>query len=176
MAIIKSGNFSFKEPPFKDGDVVEGGNFTQLVPHTEICSKVTKLTINGGNFVNCRPQDGWILNGGNWCQVEFCTNERPELVERGLTTCAADCKHQSPEKVERVVDEDEYRQKKLEAKDITKPITDDDLVVEKAVDADGVTVQVFKVSEHEHKSGLVSTGGRIRKRKHVYEAVVEVEK
>jgi len=167
--IWKSGNYSFKEPPFKDGDVVEGGNFTQLAPHTEICKAVTKLTVNGGNFVNCRPQDGWTLNGGNWCQIDFCTNERPELIERGLQPCATDCKHRSSEKIEREVDEEEYREKKIEVKDIKLPITDDDLAIEKSVNADGITVQKFRVSEYEHKSGLISTGGRIRKRLHVYE-------
>jgi hypothetical protein len=166
-------NFSFKDPPFKDGDVIEGGNYTQLVPHTLICEGVKNLTINGGNFVNCKPQPGWILNGGNWCQVEYCSHERPDLIIEGLDLCVENCKHRSAEKVERDVDEAEYRKKKLEAKDAELPITDGDLSVEKAADVDGVTVQVFKVSEYEYKSPLVSTGGRIRKRLHDYSEVVK---
>ena len=175
MAIIKSGNFSFSEPPLKNGDVVEGGNFSQLVPHTEICKGVTKITINGGNFVNCKPQDDWIINGGNWCQKEYCTNELPELIERGLTPCAVDCKHRSDEKIERVVDEDEFRKKKVEAKNAQLPILDNDLAIEKKVDADGVTSQTFKVSEYEYKQSIVSTGGKIRKRTFTYPVIKGVK-
>ena len=158
MAIIKSGNFSFKEPPFKDGDVVEGGNYTQLVPYTDICKDIKTLTVNGGNFINCKPQDGWIINGGNWCQVEFCSQDRPELIERGLTPCAADCGHKSKDKIEREVDEIEYRKKSAEANDIKSAITIEDLSIDKSVDADGVTVQVFKVSEYEYKPSIVQKG------------------
>ena len=158
MAIIKSGNFSFKEPPFKNGDIVEGGNYSQLTPHTEICKNVTILTVNGGNFCNCKPQDGWILNGGNWCQIEFCTHDRPELIEKGLTPCVADCGHKSKDKIERDVDEPEYRKKAAEVQDIKSSITAEDLSIDKTVDTDGVTVQKFKVSEYEYKPSIVQKG------------------
>ena len=159
----KHGNYSFREPPFKDGDVVEGGNYCQLRPGTAICAAVTKLTITGGNFVNCIPQPGWTCTGGNWCQIEHCTHDRPELIDKGLKVCAEDCEHRSAAKVERVVDEREYRDKLTEAKDIAKPIQLADIAVEKSIDADGVTLQAFKVSEYEYKSKVVSGGSAVRK-------------
>jgi len=154
----KHGNYSFRDPPFKDGDVVEGGNYCQLEPGTAICAAVETLTIIGGNFVNCIPQAGWTVTGGNWCQIGYCTHDRPELIDKGLKPCADDCEHRSAAKVERAVDEREYRDKLAEAKDIAKPIQLADLAVEKSVDADGVTLQAFKVSEYEYKSTVTQTG------------------
>ena len=34
---IIRGNWSWREPPLKDGDIIKGGNFSQSVPGTEIC-------------------------------------------------------------------------------------------------------------------------------------------
>lgn len=117
MATIKHGNWVCKKPPFADGDVVEGGNFHQLLPNTAICAAVTNLTIHGGNFVNCLPQPTWTIDGGNWAQIEFCSHGRPDLIPRGLPACPEVCIHRSPAKVERTVEEKEYHEKMEEARD-----------------------------------------------------------
>jgi len=203
-----SGNYSFKEPPFEDGDTVEGGNYTQLRPGTEICKSVTGLTILGGNFVNCVPPPGWKCEGGNWCQKDFCSHASPHLVvdatkacpvcktpvdsmihpdgleeitcpnvecpfrikfgrpysKKALVVpCADDCEHRSAEKIERVVEEPEYREKLAEAKDPKASLSLDDLSIDKREDADGITVQTFKVRKYEYVATVVQTGSKVRK-------------
>ena len=93
-------NYSYKDPgeAIPDGSTIEGGNFTQLEPGTEIMVGKA-LTINGGNFTNVAVQPEWTINGGNWTQVSRCTNLHPELIGRGLTACPEACEH--------VVDTDE---------------------------------------------------------------------
>jgi len=100
MSTIQRGNWSFKDPgdDIPDGSIIDGGNFSQLVPDTPILVGKT-LTINGGNWVNVRRDDAWTVNGGNWCQLERCSNLHPEWVAKGLTECAENCSH--------VVDTDE---------------------------------------------------------------------
>lgn len=93
MTVWKSGNSHFKEPPFKDGDVVEGGNWSQLIPGTQISKDIKNLTIRGGNFVNCIPQPTWIVEGGNWCQKGRCSHQHPNWIRHGLPICAEDCAH-----------------------------------------------------------------------------------
>ena len=156
MTVWREGT-PWVEPPFKNGDVVESGNFIQLRPNTEICKDVTDLTINGGLFTNCKPQASWTINGGNWCQQEFCSHARPDLLAFGLVECGDDCGHRSEAKVEREVDEDEFRRKR-------KELAARDLAIDETVDADGVSRQVFKVTEFEYNNKLISTGSRVRKR------------
>lgn len=149
MAVWKSGNWSFAEPPFADGDTVKGGNCSQLLPNTEICKTVKNLTITGGNFCNCKPQPTWTITGGNWCQKSFCSHEHPEWVARGLPVCAEDCLHRDGA-VKQWVDipEDEYRREKNSVA-ADKPAAQ----VLKAVDADGVTVQRFQKSVFVYRDG-----------------------
>lgn len=154
----KEGNWSFREVPLKDGDIVEGGNFAQLQPDTEICASVKDLTIRGGNFMNCKPQPTWVITGGLWCQESLCSHGNPILVRRGLPVCKQNCEHRSAQKIERPLDEQGYRKKRAEALDPQTPITLDDLSVEKHVDDDGVTVQKFKVREHVYKHTVTKTG------------------
>jgi hypothetical protein len=163
MADFASKDYAFQDPPFKDGDVIEGGNFTQLLPATEICKDVKTLTINGGNFVNCIPQPGWTINGGNWAQKGFCSHKLPGFVRHGLPECGDDCEHQSAEKESERVTEEEYRNLKREAEDIQSPVEDKDLSVVKPVDADGVTLQEFRISRYGYTDTTVSGGGKIKK-------------
>ena len=147
--IWKSGNFSFNEPPYKDGDTVTGGNCSQLMPDTEICSSVVNLTISGGNFCNCKPQPTWTVIGGNWCQKSFCSHEHPEWVKRGLPACKEDCIHRTDSKKLWVdIQEDEYR-KELNSVSPTKP----PVQVLKTTDADGVTAQKFQKSVYVYRDG-----------------------
>ena len=86
-------NYSFKDPAdIKDGAIIVGGNFTQLVPNTEIM-KLLNLTINGGNFTNVKKQPGWVVNGGNWAQIDRCSHNWPKYVEFGLAECEIECRH-----------------------------------------------------------------------------------
>ena len=91
--VHRHGDYAFQQPSFMNGDVVEGGNYMQMAPGTLIASKVRSLTIRGGNFVNCKPQAGWVIEGGNWAQVERCSNKNPELVALGLPVCDVNCAH-----------------------------------------------------------------------------------
>lgn len=145
--VHKHGNFAFKEPPFKDNDVVEGGNYCQLRPGTEICKDVVNLTIHNGAFTNCKPQPSWVIKGGNWCQWDFCTHERPEFmtIEKdpdtgeatGLRRCPIDCRHRRfIEKQWQNITERQFRRfKRLEREG--KPIPEI-RVVRPADDEDGV--------------------------------------
>lgn len=100
MAEIARGNWSFRDPgdSIPDGSVISGGNFSQIAPQTEILVGKT-LTITGGNWCNVAVQPQWTVSGGNWCQVSRCSHLHPELVDRGLDECVANCSH--------VVDTDE---------------------------------------------------------------------
>jgi hypothetical protein len=91
-------NYSFQDPDLPDGTVINGGNFTQFLPNTEIMVGKT-LTINGGNFVNVKKQPTWTINGGNWTQIDRCSHLNPKLIALGLPVCAADCKHKVGEDV-----------------------------------------------------------------------------
>lgn len=87
-------NYSFTDPVeyFKNGDVINGGNFSQLVPNTEIMAGLT-LTINGGNFTNVKKQAGWTVTGGNWTQVSRCSHVNQSWVSKGLSECSVECSH-----------------------------------------------------------------------------------
>ena len=101
MAVIKSGNWSFRDPgdDVPDGATIEGGNFSQLTPGTEILSGKT-LTINGGNWTNVAQDPAWTVNGGNWTQVSRCAHLHPNWVAKGLPA-------DHPDDCEHVVDTDE---------------------------------------------------------------------
>jgi len=87
-------NYSFTDPgnAIPDGSVIDSGNFSQLVPGTEIMKGKT-LTINGGNFTNVVVQPEWTVNGGNWTQVDRCSHLHLDFVPIGLPECATECKH-----------------------------------------------------------------------------------
>ena len=155
---ITSGNWSFKEPPFKDGDVVEGGNFSQLVPDTEICKAVKNLIVNGGNFVNCKPQPTWVINGGNWCQKSFCSHEHPELVKRGLPICAENCSHRDGDIKQWVeIEEDEYREEKNSISPDKAPVR-----VADTKDADDVVTQKFEKQVYVYEDAVVKVGSEVK--------------
>ena len=151
MAIIRHGNFAFQEPPFKDGDVIEGGNFFQLYPGTAICARVKNLTIKNGLFVNCVPQPTWKIEGGAWTQMDFCSHDRPDLIRRGLPVCPADCRHRQGDEQRWVqISENELREAKEAARRLepTAPVV---RIVETA-DADGIKSQEFEKQAYTYKS------------------------
>ena len=165
MAKHTSGRFvmGMSVAHLKSGDTISGGNYAQLEPDTDVFAGIENVTVTDGKFVNCRRPSTWTCTGGNWCQVEFCSHDRPDLVEFGLKRCANDCVHRSAAKVERDVGEAEYRQKLAEAKDPLTVISLDDLTLVKSVDKEGITVQQFKVREFAYKSKVVQTGSKVRK-------------
>ena len=103
MAIINRGNWSFRDPgdDIPDGSVIQSGNFIQAVADTEILVGKT-LVINGGNWINVKPQPEWTINGGKWMQKSFCAHLNPDLVERGVID-------DEPENCPHVVDGDTIR-------------------------------------------------------------------
>ena len=140
MSVIRQGNFCFREPPFENGDVVEGGNYSQLQPDTEICAGVINLTINGGNFVNCKPQPSWVLNGGNWAQKEFCSHGHPEWEKWGMVQCKPDCAHRSAAKEWVQVEEEEFKRLTDAALEPSTPPVRDT----KTADSYGIETQVLE--------------------------------
>jgi len=91
--IHKRGNYSFKQPPFQEGDTITGGNYQQLIPNTEICADIENLTISGGNWINCKKKPTWIITGGNWAKISRCSNLHPEWIQFGLDECSTTCSH-----------------------------------------------------------------------------------
>jgi hypothetical protein len=85
-------NYSFQDPDLPDGSVINSGNFTQLLPNTEVMVGKT-LTINGGNFTNVKRQPEWTVTDGNWTQVDFCSHLHTNLLDKGLAECAIECRH-----------------------------------------------------------------------------------
>lgn len=87
-------NYSFQDPiaDFKNGGVITAGNFTQLIPNTEILKGLT-LTIEGGNFTNVKVQPEWTVTGGNWTQISRCSHVHPDWIEKGLPECSVECSH-----------------------------------------------------------------------------------
>jgi hypothetical protein len=87
---VTRGNWSWREPELKDGDVVTGGNFSQAMPGTVICKDVEDLTILGGNFTNCVAQPSWIVRGGNWNQVDFEAMDAAEAAGKATVAAAVE--------------------------------------------------------------------------------------
>jgi hypothetical protein len=83
------------------GDVIEGKNFMQLFPHTAIPN--VPVVFRNCNLVNCDIPNGSMEEGCLHIQVDFCSHIHPELVERGLAECGAECRHMAS-KEEIVID------------------------------------------------------------------------
>lgn len=95
-------NYSYQDPTPEQvpvGTVINDGNFSQVAPDTPIMVG-RALTINDGNFTNVRKDPAWTIKGGNWSQVERCSNLHPRLVNYGLTVCAENCTHATTEELE----------------------------------------------------------------------------
>ena len=157
--IHTEGNFSFANPPFSAGDTVEGGNYTQLLPDTEICVGVEGVVVTGGNFVNCKPPASWTLNGGNWCQISFCSHVRPDLVKHGLPVDGEDCEHRkNPTKTWEEIDEDEYRELyNSEEEDAPK------VRIDEVKDDDKVTISTFRKEVFVYESKVTKNGAQVKK-------------
>ena len=83
-------NFHNKQPVFTDGQVITEGNYSQLLPNTEIAVGVKGLIIEGGNFLNCKLPADATINGGLHVQRDSCYHLHPEL---DLPVEDANCKH-----------------------------------------------------------------------------------
>ena len=139
MATITHGNWSFQDPEFEDdrtgthvsdGDTIEGGNFSQHTPGTEIMKGYASLTIQGGNWTNVKPQPGWTKRGG-YPQMERCSHVHPGWVTHGLTVCKDDCAHRRAVKEWTEVNVDEFREAKAS-------MSANHVKIEEQPDADGV--------------------------------------
>jgi len=158
MATHTHGNWSFGrrgELPFREGDVVRGLNLSQLRPDTPICAEVRDLTFRRCNLTNVRPQPTWILDQCNTGQIEFCTNERPDLAASvrfpgGLEPCPSDCRHRVSAGDWQPIPEPVFRQAKADAR-LLRPAPQ--VRILEAQDADGIRTQRFEalLPVYEHK-------------------------
>ena len=90
---IEGQNFSFKQPDFTNGDVVENCNLTQLQPGTLIGGGVAGLVFRYCNLVNCSVPGDAVVENCNTSQIERCANLHPELLKRGLVPEDVNCPH-----------------------------------------------------------------------------------
>lgn len=82
------------EYDFKDGDVVEGGNISQLRPKTLVTN--ARVTFRGVNCTNVLAPNA-AFDDCNTAQIDFCTNANPAWIDMGLEPCGPDCKHKQPD-------------------------------------------------------------------------------
>jgi hypothetical protein len=84
------------EYDFKDGDVVEDCNLSQVLPRTLITNKV--VTFLRCNCTNVSAPNA-VFEDCNQAQLDFCSNNpsRADLVEAGLPVCPVDCRHKNGE-------------------------------------------------------------------------------
>lgn len=78
------------EYDFKDGDVVEDSNLSQLLPHTLVTDKA--VTFRRCNCTNVSAPHA-TFEDCNTAQIDFCTNANPSWIEMGLAACGPDCRH-----------------------------------------------------------------------------------
>jgi len=139
MTTHASGNYCHGKAVthLASGDTITGGNYSQLVPDTDVFTKLDNITVTGGNFCNCRKPATWTVEGGNWGQVSRCSHEHPEWVAKGLPVCAEDCEHRlGDEKVWVDTAEEEYRTEKNSLSAEAAPVK-----VTNTTDADGIVSQ-----------------------------------
>lgn len=90
-------NFAFTRglelPTVQNGHTFELCNFTQRQPHTKIFEGITGLTFKKCNLTNCDlPPDAIVIDSPNRHR-SFCTNLRPELINKGILACIKNCSH-----------------------------------------------------------------------------------
>lgn len=90
-------NYSFKNgvdlPAIPVNKTFLESNFYQLEPNTPIFTGITGLTFIRCNLTNCQIPPDAIKISCRHIQVSFCTNLRPDLVDRGLTEEIIECPH-----------------------------------------------------------------------------------
>lgn len=90
-------NYSFKTgndlPEIPDNKTFEMCNFYQALPNTEIFVGVTGLTFVKCNLTNCTIPADTVTISCREVQYNFCTNLRPDLVDKGVPECEVECDH-----------------------------------------------------------------------------------
>jgi len=88
-------NYSFQQPPdIPDNSIIDGGNYTQSVPHTKIYEGITGLIFRNCNLVNCDVPPDAIVENCNTKQVGFCSHLHPKMLEHGyISKCSISCQH-----------------------------------------------------------------------------------
>jgi hypothetical protein len=91
------GNFSFKTTglPEPVNGVVEGHNFLQGVPHTEIYAGQNGLTFRNCNLLNCDIPAGSVTDNCLYpVYNSFCSHLHGEWFAKGyVPECVAECEH-----------------------------------------------------------------------------------
>lgn len=80
-------------PDIENGHTFIGDNFCQLVAHTSLFEGKTGLSFIDCNCINCDMPLDSVFSHCNRAQVSFCTNLRPELIDKGLSPCSENCSH-----------------------------------------------------------------------------------
>ena len=77
------------ECKFKNGMVLEGHNFTQIIPHTKIAEGYTGLTFKNCNPCNCDvPSDAKVIDCLH-VHISRCSHIHEDLPY----TCDTECEH-----------------------------------------------------------------------------------
>lgn len=99
MAVHSKRNFSRGKLSLLDGliangDIFEKCNFSQCIPHTDICVGYDNLTFTDCNLMNCDVPAGSVVNGGLTIQKELCANLHPDLVDQEILIAESEnCDH-----------------------------------------------------------------------------------
>jgi len=91
--LVKLGNFNYRQPlPKYDNMRYVNCMLLQVRPNTVVDFGGKPVTLDGGNWVNCAkfPSNVKILNRGNTCQFDLCTNIH---VNAPKTKCKEFCVH-----------------------------------------------------------------------------------
>jgi len=85
---------SFRKVKLEGGDVLEGIDFQQAYPHTEMAKGVECLTLRNCCTRNTDWPESTKLENCTGGQISLCSHLNPKLVEKGvLKECRVDCKH-----------------------------------------------------------------------------------
>ena len=155
MSTIASCNYAFQDPPLHDGDIVHGGTFIQALPGTEIAKGVKVLTIEGGNWINVKPQPTWVIKGGNWAQKDFSPKKHAEWVKAGHLAAdpkdLEDVKHRSKAKQWKEIQDHDYK-KFVDDGDAATMVAAGILRIgTKVKDESGLTEQRAEVLEYDYE-------------------------
>ena len=89
--VLWDDNQRYKKPVLDNNDVLEGVDFTQILPETEVAQGVESVTFKNCIMINClKPENGDTFDC-NFSEVSFCSNVHSEL--KDTIGCDVICKH-----------------------------------------------------------------------------------
>jgi len=88
MTVIRKQNYSFQQPTFQNGDVLDECNCSQKFPNTMFGAN--DMQYIECNLVNCQLGAGCSVVDCNQAQVDFCYWLHPDM---GLPVEPENCRH-----------------------------------------------------------------------------------